>query len=150
LVFTKSELINTENVRRLAGGQDMKDNSKELVAKMEKERGFGMPWRSILAERDPVFMEKQHELNNHALYKKNGLPRKYVEMVQCVTNAMTGHEAGFKIHFRNALKEGLKEIEMLQALEICTMSGIHYTSKMLPAFEEVSREIEAEQNIKEK
>ncbi len=118
----------------------MEDRARELVAKMEKDRGFSMPWRIMLAERDPEFMEGIHKLNMHALFREDGLPRKYVELVQIITNVLTFHEPGFRAHLRNALEEGLTEAEVIQALEICTLSGIHYTSKMLPALvEEVQK-----------
>ncbi|MFC1971092.1 carboxymuconolactone decarboxylase family protein [Chloroflexota bacterium] len=123
----------------------MDERAKELIAKMEGERGFGMPWRRILAELDPEFMEAIHKLNMHTLQRKDGLPRKYVELIQCVTNALTFHEPGFRVHLRNALNEGIKITEVIQALEICTGSGIHYTSKMLPALEEVVQQYKEEQ-----
>jgi len=67
-----------------------------------------------------------------------------------VTNALTFHEPGFRVHLRKALNEGIKIIEVVQALEICTGSGIHYTSKMLPALEEVVNEYEKEKGKKVK
>ena len=124
----------------------MEDRARDLVARMEKDRGFGMPWRSILAERDPEFMEGIHKLNLHALYREDGLPRKYVELVQIVTNALTFHEPGFRAHLRNALREGHTEVEVIQALEICTLSGIHYTSKMMPALAEEVQKYKEEQS----
>ena len=123
----------------------MDKKARDLVAKMEGERGFGMPWRRILAELDPEYMEAIHNLNLHTLYRKDGLPRKYVELIQCVVNSLTFHEPGFRVHLRNALNEGIKITEVIQALEICTGSGIHYTSKMLPALEEVFQEYQKEQ-----
>ena len=122
----------------------MKSNAKKLIEKMEKERGFGRLWRRILAERDTVFMEKIHDINLYVLYRKDGLPPKYVDMVICVIDALTNYEPGFRIHFRKALEEGLTEIEMLQALEICTMSGIQYISRLLPALEEISQSVKNE------
>ena len=122
----------------------MKSSAKKLIEKMEKERGFGRLWRRILAERDTVFMEKIHDINLHVLYRKDGLPPKYVDMVICAIDALTNYEPGFRIHFRKALEEGLTEIEMLQALEICTMSGIQYISRLLPALEEISQSVKNE------
>lgn len=124
----------------------MEDKAKQIVEQIERERGFGMPWRRLLAERDPEFLVGIHELNKHALYRKDGLPRKYVELVQIVTNVLTFHEPGFRVHLRNALKEGLTETEVIQALEICTLSGIHYTSKMLPALDEEAQKYRDEQS----
>ena len=114
----------------------MEEKARELLERIEKERGFRSRWRRILAERDPEFMEGIHKLNMHSLYREDGLPRKYVELVQLVTNALSFYEPGFKIHLRNGLKEGLTEVEIIQALEICTLSGIHYMTSTLPVLED--------------
>ena len=118
----------------------MEDNTRELIERMERQRGFDRPWRRILAEQDLEFMEGFHKLNMHALYREDGLPHKYVELIQIATNAVKGYEPGFRVHLRNALREGVTQNEVIQVLEICALGGIHYAANMLPAFEEVVKE----------
>jgi alkylhydroperoxidase/carboxymuconolactone decarboxylase family protein YurZ len=115
----------------------MENKAKQVLKRIEKERGVEIrPWQVALAGRDPDFLEGIHNLNMHALYRQDGLPRKYVELIQMVVNVLSFHEVGFRSHLGNALKVGLTEVEVLQALEICTLSGIHYASTMLSAFED--------------
>jgi alkylhydroperoxidase/carboxymuconolactone decarboxylase family protein YurZ len=114
----------------------VEDKTKKLLEQIEKDRGFSRPWRRILAEQDPEFLEGFHKLNMQVLHRQDGLPRKYVELVQIVTDVLNLYEHGFRIHLRRALEEGLTEAEVIQALEICTLGGIHYISNMLPVFED--------------
>ncbi len=114
----------------------MDDKTKALVEKMEKERGFAMPWRRMLAERDPEFMELYHKMAMHAFQKTTALPRKYKEIISICLDAFTSHESGFRVHVRNALKAGATEQEILEALEVCVLMGIHNLSVCLPALVE--------------
>jgi hypothetical protein len=44
----------------------MKEKAKELIERMEKERGFGRLWRRLLAERDSELMELIQIFNTHS------------------------------------------------------------------------------------
>ena len=110
----------------------MEDKVKELVDKMEKERGFAMPWRNLLAERDPKFMELYHRTAMHVFHDTSALPRKMKEIIALCLDAFTSHEPGFRAHVRNAIQAGATEQEILEALEVCTLLGIHNLSVLLP------------------
>lgn len=111
----------------------MEDKVKELIDKMEKERGFAMPWRNLLAARDPEFMELYHQTAMHVFHETSALPRKMKEIIALCLDAFTSHEPGFRAHVRNAIQAGATEQEILEALEVCTLLGIHNLSVLLPA-----------------
>ncbi len=115
----------------------MDERARKLLEQVDKERGFTMPWRRILAEQDPEFLELFHKQMMHVTAdKEKGLPRKMKEIIQLTLGAHTGHEPGFRAHLRNALKEGANVTEIMEALEIAACGGIHAMSNMLPAMEE--------------
>jgi alkylhydroperoxidase/carboxymuconolactone decarboxylase family protein YurZ len=117
-----------------------KKTAKELTERMAKERGFPRLWRSLLAERDPEFMEILHKASMHFLHEKKALPRKFKEIIIICLDAITSYEEGFRIHVRNALEAGATEDEILEALEICSLISVHNLSVPLPALvEEVKK-----------
>ena len=119
---------------------DQEEQTKELIERITRERGFPRPWHRLLAERDPKFMELYHKKAMHAVYERNALPRKFKEILLVCLDAVTFYEEGFRIHVRNALKAGATEDEIVEALEVCTMISIHYLSVHLPALvEEVDK-----------
>ncbi|MFC1983392.1 carboxymuconolactone decarboxylase family protein [Chloroflexota bacterium] len=110
----------------------MNEKAKELIERMEGERGFGRLWRRLLAERDPEFMELIHSSTMHVL-KDGALPRKVKEIICICIDAIQFYEPGVRIHTRNALKLGVTEEEILEALEATILPGIHYLTVPLPA-----------------
>ena len=111
----------------------MNDETKRLIEKMENERGFGRLWRKLLAERDPEFMELYHKAAMHVFHETSALPRKMKEIIALCLDAFTSHEPGFRAHVRNAIKAGATEQEILEALEVGALLGIHNLSVLLPA-----------------
>ena len=110
----------------------MEDKAKELIERMEKERGFGRLWRKLLAERDPEFMEIYHNAALH-VFRDGALPRKMKEIICICVDALQLYEPGVRIHMRNALELGATEQEIIEALEAAILPGIHYLSVLLPA-----------------
>ena len=110
----------------------MEDKARELIERMEKERGFGRLWRKLLAERDPVFMELYHNASMH-VFRDGALSRKITEIICICADALQLYEPGVRIHTRNALKLGATEQEIIEALEAAILPGIHYLSVLLPA-----------------
>jgi alkylhydroperoxidase/carboxymuconolactone decarboxylase family protein YurZ len=113
-------------------GNNKKRNAKQLAGRIAKERGFPRLWRSLLAERDPDFLKIMHKAMMHFLYKRNALPLKFKEIIIICLDAITSYEEGLRIHVRNALEAGATEDEIIEALEICSLS-IHNLSIPLPA-----------------
>jgi len=113
----------------------MEDKAKELIKRMESERGFARLWRKQLAERDPTFMELYHKAATH-VFRDGALPRKTKELICICADALQLYEPGVRIHVRNALELGATEEEIIEALEAAIMPVIHYLSALLPAIVE--------------
>ncbi len=110
----------------------MEDKAKKLIERMEKERGFGRLWRRLLAERDPKYMELVHDITTH-VFRDGALSRKMKEIICICADALQFYEPGVRIHTRNALKLGATEQEIIEALEVAVLPGIHYLTVLLPA-----------------
>jgi AhpD family alkylhydroperoxidase len=113
----------------------MEDKADELIKRMEAERGFARLWRRLLAERDPTFMELYHKASMH-VFRDGALPRKTKELICICADALQLYEPGLRIHVRNALKLGVTEEEIIEAIETAIMPGIHPLSAFLPAIVE--------------
>ena len=114
----------------------MENRVKELLERIEQDRGFARSWHPILAQRDPDYMEMWHNVVMHALYKERALSRKVKELICVVMDAITYYEVGLRIHVRGALEHGATEEEILEALELCSVLGGHCMTVHLPAFAE--------------
>lgn len=114
----------------------MEDRGKQLIERMERERGFPRPWRKMLAERDPDYMELYHNMAMHVFQKRKALPLKFKEIIAICMDALTSYDEGLRIHIRNALKAGATEDEILEALEVLTLLGVHNLSVHLPSLVE--------------
>lgn len=114
--------------------------TKAILERIERERGFVREWPRLLAERDPDFMECLHNVTTHALHKRDHLPRKMKEIIIICLNAFDYYEYGFRIHVRSALKAGVTEEELLDALEVVGVLKVHSLTSMLPVLvEEVEK-----------
>ena len=128
-----------DEVQKFEGGKEALvtgDRAKELIERLERERGVMRPWRRMLAALDPDFMEMWHKATIHALVRKGALPRKVKEIICIVMDAITYYEEGVRIHVRGALQNGASRQEVLETLELCSILGGHFMSVHLPAFEE--------------
>ncbi|MDO8567752.1 MAG: carboxymuconolactone decarboxylase family protein [Dehalococcoidales bacterium] len=114
----------------------MPDKSRALLKKIEKERGNVRPWRAVLAQYDPEFMEKWHAVQMHAVERESALSRKMKEIMCIVCDAVTYYDEGLRLHIRRALEMGVTEAEILDALEVCSLLGVHYVSVNVEPFDE--------------
>ena len=111
--------------------------AKELLERINKERGFVMAWRRILCERDPDYMEMYHAMSNFVITKERAIPRKYKELILIALDAVThARSVSIKAHVKNALNAGASEDEILEAFELCTLLSIHNLSDHLEELEE--------------
>ena len=110
--------------------------AKEIIERVERERGIVRLWPKLLAERDPELLEHLHNEVTHVLDKRNSLPRKTKEIIMMCLNAFSFYEFGFRVHLRSALKFGATEDEMLEALEVVGLSNLHGMTSMLPVLVE--------------
>ncbi len=114
--------------------------TKAILERIQKERGFVRLWPKLLAERDPEYMECLHNVTTHALHKRDHLPLKMKEIILICLNAFDYYEFGFRIHVRSALKAGVTEDELLDALEVVGVLKVHSLTSMLPVLvEEVEK-----------
>lgn len=107
--------------------------TKEVLERVERERGMARGWTRLLAERDPDMLERLHDTVMHPLFQRESLPRKFKYTLMICLNAFQFHEFGVRAQTRNALKEGATEEEILEALEIVGLSNLHGMSTALPA-----------------
>ncbi len=112
--------------------KDKKEKAKQLIQRMEKERGFGRLWRTLLAERDPEFTELMHNKALH-VFQDGALSRKMKEIICVCADAIQFYEPGVRIHLRNAIELGATEQEIIEALEAAIMPGIHPLTAFVPA-----------------
>lgn len=119
---------------------DKAGKTKAILERIKGERGFVRLWPQLLAERDPEYMEGLHNLVTHALHRRDNLPLKFKEIIFICLNAFDYYEYGFRIHVRSALKLGVTEDEILDALEIVGVQKVHCLTSMLPVLvEEVKK-----------
>jgi alkylhydroperoxidase/carboxymuconolactone decarboxylase family protein YurZ len=67
--------------------------------------------------------------------QRNGpLPQKYKELILVAINAATTHlyGPGVRRHMRNALKAGATREELLEAIQLTTVMGIHSCNLAIP------------------
>lgn len=111
--------------------------AREVVARVERERGIVRAWPHLLAERDPRLLELFHESMMHVLENPHAaLPRKYKELIQLCMNALTQYETGFRVHVHSALKHGATEQEIFEALQVVGLLNQHGLTAMLQPFAE--------------
>ena len=116
------------------------EKTRAILERIERERGFVRLWPRLLSERDPDYMECLHNVTTHVLHRRDSLPRKFKEIILICVNAFDYYEYGFRIHVRNALKEGATEDEILEALEMVGVLKVHCLTSMLPVLvEEVEK-----------
>lgn len=96
---------------------------KDLIAAMEKERGYGSPPKFYVARKDPDFMEAYNNLYNIGLTAGKALPVKTRELVAIAILAYRGRENGVYEHMRRALRHGATKQELLEAIETTIIPG---------------------------
>lgn len=86
-----------------------------------------------MRELDPEFMEAY--LAFRSVPHRNGpLPQKYKELIMIAINAATTHlyAPGVRRHIRNALNHGATQEEILEAIQLTTVMGIHACNMAVP------------------
>jgi len=96
---------------------------KNLLAAMEKERGYMLgPWR-YLTEQDTDFMEAYNNLYNRGLTDGKALPAKMREFIAIGILAYRGLEDAVYQHSKRALRLGATKQELLEAMETAMIPG---------------------------
>jgi alkylhydroperoxidase/carboxymuconolactone decarboxylase family protein YurZ len=114
--------------------------SREVLERVERERGNSRLWPKLLATRDPDMLELLHDATIHVLENRQSVPRKYKEILLLCLNAASLREFGFRFHTRGALANGATEDQILEALEIVGLTNqAAFTSMLQPLTEEVEK-----------
>lgn len=95
------------------------------------------PLWATFADWDPAFLEAYLQLRNVPM--RNGpLPPKMKELILVAINAATTHlyAPGVRRHIRNALQHGATREEILEAIELTTVLGIHSSNLAIPILAE--------------
>jgi alkylhydroperoxidase/carboxymuconolactone decarboxylase family protein YurZ len=69
----------------------------------------------------------------HPLFRRDSLDRKFKYIIMICLNAFQFHEFGVRAQTRAALKMGATEDEILEALQIVSLSNLHGMTTALPA-----------------
>lgn len=110
-------------------------------------KGDWNPLWDQLRELDPEFMEAY--LAFRSVPQRNGpLPQKYKELILVAINAATTHlyGPGVRRHMRNAIKAGATREELLEAIQLTTVMGIHACNLAIPILMEETRDQSAAQS----
>jgi AhpD family alkylhydroperoxidase len=97
--------------------------AKDLIEKMQKDRGYGSPPKFYVAGRDPDFMEAYNNLYNNGLGPGKALPVKTRELVAIAILAHQGRETGVYLHMKRAMEHGATKQELMEACETMIIPG---------------------------
>ena len=110
--------------------QDRKDFP---YTEAHKAKGDWNPLWDTFREIDPDFLEAY--LAFRSVPQSNGpLPQKTKELILVAINAATTHlyGPGVRRHIQNALKAGATREEVLEAIQLTTVMGIHSCNLAIP------------------
>lgn len=108
------------------------------LTEKQKASGDWNPLWDTLAEWDPEFVEAYMAFRS-APRKKGALSPVTRELILVAVNACTTHlyAPGVKRHMANALKLGATRDEILEAVQLTTLVGIHSCNLAVPILEEL-------------
>jgi alkylhydroperoxidase/carboxymuconolactone decarboxylase family protein YurZ len=114
-----------------------KPKAKTPIADAQRSSGDWNPLWSTLQEWDPAFLEAYLTLRNVPI-KQGPLPPKIKELILVAINAATTHlyAPGVRRHIRNALQYGATRGEILEAIQLTTVLGIHSSNVAVPILAE--------------
>lgn len=125
------EVLEEEGLR--TGPQPSDDHRRRLREEFTKNRGY---WNNIwdgLLELDPELFEAYLELSS-VPWKTGTLEPKVKEFVYIAFDASATHmfQPGLKLHMRNAVRLGASSEEIMEVLEVASVTGIHACTVAAP------------------
>ena len=110
---------------------DDKSDYPHTVA--HREKGDWNPLWETFRDLDPEFLEAYLAFRS-VPQTKGPLPQKYKELILVAINAATTHlyGPGVRRHIQNALKAGATREEILEAIQLTTVMGIHSCNLAIP------------------
>ena len=118
----------------------MSDDKKEYPHTVaHQEKGDWNPLWETFRDLDPEFLEAYLAFRS-VPQNKGPLPQKYKELILVAINAATTHlyGPGVRRHIQNALKAGATREEILEAIQLTTVMGIHSCNLAIPILMEES------------
>jgi alkylhydroperoxidase/carboxymuconolactone decarboxylase family protein YurZ len=118
-----------------------KKTSKTPVTDAQRTSGDWNPLWQTLNEWDAEFLEAYLRLRNVPM-QSGPLAPKVKELILIAINAATTHlyAPGVRRHIRNALQHGAERDEILEAIQLTTVLGIHSSNLAVPILAEEIRE----------
>lgn len=105
---------------------------QEVLDRVERDRGTARGWTKVLAERDPDILERLHDTVMHALYRRFQLATKIQTHTDGILERFQFPHGGVSGQTKAALEAGASGDEILEALEIVSLSNLHGVSTALP------------------
>ena len=96
---------------------------KDLIEKMEKERGYLQAAGRYLATKSVAFMEAYNNLYGTGLNAGKALPVKVRELIAIGILAFRGNDGSVYEHMKRALKHGATKQELIETLETAMIPG---------------------------
>lgn len=118
--------------------QDQEQLKKDLIATGEP---WSQTWHNIL-RLDPLYFQAYLNLRRVPI-DKQCLPRKVQELILLAMDASCTHlhESGVRAHTAAALQAGATKEEIMEALELTSVLGVHAVTAGVPCLKEVMQEM---------
>jgi alkylhydroperoxidase/carboxymuconolactone decarboxylase family protein YurZ len=128
------EVLQEEGLR--SGPAPLDERRAALKHAFEKNRGYWHPTWEGLLELDPDLFEAYVEFSS-VPWRTGVLSPKLKEFMYCAFDASATHlyVPGLKLHMRNALRYGATAEELMELLEIVSVTGIHGAELGAPLLE---------------
>lgn len=107
------------------------------ITDAQRASGDWNPLWDTFSQWDPEFLEAYLRLRN-VPFKRGPLEPKVKELILIAINAATTHlyAPGVRRHIQNALNHGATREEILEAIELTTVLGIHSSNLAVPILAE--------------
>lgn len=130
-------------MKKEAAGAERAEKSRRIIERMERDRGIVRTWPRLMAERDPEWLERWHDLTMHVLDGTDHLSRKVKELMLIAVDAATFYDYGVRVHTRGALVAGATESELIETLEVVSIVNPHGLTSMVEIVLDEARKFEA-------
>ena len=120
----------------------MDERRQRIKDEYTANRGFWTPLFDAVLELSPEYFEAYSKLSS-VPWKTGTLDPKVREFIYIAIDAATTHlhEAGTRIHIRNAIGYGATRQEVMEVLQLASVLGVHTMTMGLPALVEVMRKM---------
>lgn len=114
----------------------MSETSHPVTAAQKASADWNPLWEQ-LADLDPDFLEAYLTFRN-VPHRTGPLPQKVKELIMIAINAATTHlyAPGVRRHMQNAIRAGATREEILEAIQLTTVMGIHSCNLAIPILAE--------------